>query len=145
MTSHGANPQYGPANRLHAELDWAGTYDPSPQLAVTAAIAAVGAEGGGWPAVYARNHALALALRDHLGRGVAPDGSIGTMAVVPIELPAGLAAHALERQLLADGWEVPIIAFAGRTFVRVSAHLYNHLGEADALARELHARGVRFV
>ena len=143
VTSHGANPSYGPPNRLHAELDWAGTYDPSAQLAVPAAIAAVGAEGGGWPAVYARNHALALALRDRIGRGVAPDDAVGTMAVIPIELPAGVTASALERQLLVEGWEVPIVPFPGQTFVRVSAHLYNHVGEGEAMARKLHSLGVR--
>ncbi len=143
VTSHGANPSYGPPNRLHAELDWAGTYDPTSQLAVPAAIETVGAEGGGWPQIYARNHALALALRDRLGTGVAPDDAVGTMAVVPIALPAGLTPSALERRLLADGWEVPIVPFPGQTFVRISAHLYNHVGEADALARRLHELGVR--
>ena len=29
VTSHGASAEYGPPNRLHAELDWSGTYDPS--------------------------------------------------------------------------------------------------------------------
>ena len=143
VTSHGANPHYGPANRLHAELDWSGTYDPSSQLAVPAAIETVAAEGGGWPQIYARNHALALALRDRLGRGIAPDDAIGTMAVVPIALPAGVTPQALERTLLTDGWEVPIVDFPGQTFARVSAHLYNHVGEAEALAAKLHALGVR--
>ena len=143
VTSHGANPQYGPPNRMHAELDWSGTYDPTSQLAVPAAIETVGAEGGGWPQVYARNHALALALRDRLGRGIAPDDAIGTMAVVPITLPAGVSPQALERKLLTDGWEVPVVDFPGQTFVRVSAHLYNHVAEADALATKLHALGVR--
>lgn len=143
VTSHGANPHYGPPNRLHAELDWAGTYDPTSQLAVPAAIEAVAVEGGGWPQVYARNHALALALRDRLGTGVAPDDAVGTMAVVPIELPAGLTPDSLQRRLLGDGWEVPIVPLPGQTFARVSAHLYNHAGEGDAFARELHDLGVR--
>jgi isopenicillin-N epimerase len=143
VTSHGANPQYGPPNRMHAELDWSGTYDPTSQLAVPAAIETLGAEGGGWPQVYARNHALALALRDRVGRGIAPDDAIGTMAVVPITLPVGVTPQALERTLLTDGWEVPIVDFPGHTFARVSAHLYNHVGEAEAFARKLHALGVR--
>jgi isopenicillin-N epimerase len=128
---------------MHAELDWSGTYDPTSQLAVPAAIETVGAEGGGWPAIYARNHALALALRDRIGRGIAPDDAIGTMAVIPIELPAGVTAQALEQRLLIDGWEAPIVPFPGQTFVRVSAHLYNHVGEAEAFAQKLHALGVR--
>lgn len=152
VTSHGATASYGPPNRLHAELDWAGTYDPSAHLAVPAAIDAVAAEGGGWPAVRAHNHALALELRDRLadalgGPGprpapLAPDDAIGAMATLPIALPAGAAPLAVERQLLIDGWEVPIIELAGGALIRVSAHLYNHAGEADALAGKLRALGV---
>ncbi|MBA3459648.1 MAG: aminotransferase class V-fold PLP-dependent enzyme [Deltaproteobacteria bacterium] len=144
VTSHGANPAYGPTNRLHAELDWSGSYDPAPQLAVPIAIAAVGIEGGGWPAVYARNHALALALRERLGGTLlAPDSSIGTMAALPLELPAGVTPHQLERRLLAEGWEVPIVDFPGQPLVRVSAHLYNTIDQADALGRKLHELGAK--
>ena len=147
VTSHGATAAYGPANRLHAELDWSGTYDPAAQLAVPAAIDVVAREGGGWPAVRARNHALALALRDQLidrlgGRRLAPDDWIGAMAALPITLPAGTPPHDLERQLLLAGWEVPIVDFPAGPLLRVSAHLYNHVGEAALLAEELRARGV---
>jgi isopenicillin-N epimerase len=152
VTSHGANAAYGPANRLHAELDWSGTYDPSAQLAVPTAIDAMAQEGGAWPAILARNHALALELRDRLRAGLtgeapgaplAPDRAIGTMAALPIALPAGTDPRSLERALLLDGWEVPIVDHASGPLVRVSAHLYNHAGEADLLAAKLHALGVR--
>ena len=143
ITSHGATPGYGPANRLHAELDWSGTYDPAPQLAVPVAIEAVAAEGGGWPQVVARNHALALAFRDRLGgRALGPDAAIGSMIALPIALPAGATAHGVERALLEAGCEVPVIDGPGGPLVRVSAHLYNHAGEADLLALRLHALGV---
>jgi len=155
VTSHGATPAYGPTNRLHAELDWSGTHDPTPHLTVPSAIATVAIEGGGWPAVYARNHALACELRrrlvDGLGNGLgggrrvlplAPDDALGCMAAIPIQLPAGTTPFALETQLLHDGWEVPIVDFADGPLLRVSAHLYNHAGEADRLAATLHARGV---
>ena len=151
VTSH------GPPNRLHAELDWAGTHDPAPHLAVPAAIAAVAQEGGGWPAVLARNHALALELRarfiDALGgappgatllaRLLAPDDAIGAMAAIPIALPPGTAPLQLERQLLVDGWEVPIVDFAAGPLIRLSAHLYNHADQAGALAEKLAGLGVR--
>jgi isopenicillin-N epimerase len=157
VTSHGASPTYGPPNRLHAELDWPGTHDPAPYLAVPAAIAAVAGEGGGWPAVLARNHALALELRarfiDALGGALGgarraaaalpPDDAIGTMAAIPIALPPGTAPLRLEAQLLADGWEVPIVDFATGPLVRLSAHLYNHAAQADALAGKLAALGVK--
>jgi isopenicillin-N epimerase len=151
VTSHGASPEYGPANRLHAELDWSGTHDPTPHLTVPSAIATVAVEGGGWPAIYARNHALACELRrriiDGLGGGhrvapLAPDGALACMAAIPIQLPAGTTPFALETQLLRDGWEVPIVDFAHGPLLRVSAHLYNHAGEADRLAATLHALGV---
>ncbi|MDX2088503.1 MAG: aminotransferase class V-fold PLP-dependent enzyme [Kofleriaceae bacterium] len=146
VTSHGATPTYGPPNRLHAELDWAGTHDPSPHLAVPTAIETIAAEGGGWPEVFARNHALALEVRDRLGGSLlAPDDAVGTMAAVPLALPTGVAPLALERQLLERGIEVPIVDYPGQPLVRVSAHLYNHAGEADLLVRELHALGARIV
>jgi len=146
VTSHGANPSYGPANRQHAELDWSGTYDPSAQLAVPAAISALADEGGGWPAIYARNHALVIALRDRLGgTRLAPDDALGMMAAIRVALPMGIEPLAFQRALLVDGWEVPIVDFPGGPFVRVSAHLYNHVGEAERLAAKLHALGAQIV
>jgi len=149
VTSHGASPEYGPANRVHAELDWSGTHDPAPHLATPTAIATLAALGGGWPGVIARNHQLALVLRDRVAAGLggaaglAPDDAIGAMAALAIELPAGVRPLVLEAQLLAAGWEIPIVDLPSGPLVRISAHLYNHAGEGDALARELHARGVR--
>jgi isopenicillin-N epimerase len=140
VTSHGAAREYGPENRLHAELDWSGTHDPSAHLAVPAAIAAFD-----WPRVIERNHALAIEMRrrltDALGaRTLAPESALGCMAAIPITVadPRGF-----EKQLLRDGWEVPIVEWIDGPLVRVSAHLYNTADQADALARELLARGVR--
>jgi isopenicillin-N epimerase len=145
VTSHGASPEYGPANRLHAELDWSGTHDPCAHLAVPTAIATVAAEGGGWPAIYRRNHALACELRRRLDGGraaIAPDDALGCMAAIPIELPPGASPLALQDRLLRDGWEIPIVEFPRGPMVRVSAHLYNHAGEADLLAAKLRSLGV---
>jgi isopenicillin-N epimerase len=140
VTSHGATPEYGPPNRMHAELDWSGTHDPVPHLAVPAAIAHVAAEGGGWPAIIARNHATVLAMCERLARR--PPGPAGAMAALPITLPPGTAPLLLERQLLEAGWEVPVVDFPTGPMVRISAHLYNSAEQADLLARELHARRV---
>jgi len=151
-TSHGASPEYGPANRLHAELDWSGTYDPAPNLTVPSAIVTVAVEGGGWPAIYARNHALVCELRrrviDGLGSSsaanvlLAPDDALACMAAVPIKLPADMTASALSTRLLRDGWEVQIVDFPGGPMVRLSAHLYNHLGDAQLLVTKLRSLGV---
>jgi selenocysteine lyase/cysteine desulfurase len=147
ITSHGASAEYGPANRLHAELDWSGTHDPAANLSVPSAIATVAVEGGGWPAIYRRNHALACELRRRLTDGsgappLAPDDALACMAAIPIKLPANTAPLALQHQLLRDGWEVPIVDFVHGPMVRVSGHLYNHAGEAELLAAKLRSLGV---
>jgi isopenicillin-N epimerase len=150
VTSHGASPEYGPANRLHAELDWSGTYDPAPHLAVPVAIAEVARIGGGWPSVYARNHALAIDLRARLIGALggderdylAPDASLAAMAAIAITLPAGITPFALQQRLLRDGWEVPIVDFSSGPLVRISAHLYNASHDAEQLAVKLCELGV---
>jgi isopenicillin-N epimerase len=149
VTSHGFTAEYGPPNRFWAEHDWTGTHDPSTYLALPFAIDHVGARGGGWPAVRARNHTLVVAARallaDRLGAGVlAPEPMLGAMAVVPISLPTGAAHLAIERTLLDTGWEVPIIAGPGGiSMFRVSAHLYNKLDDYEGLAVALAAQGIR--
>jgi selenocysteine lyase/cysteine desulfurase len=118
---------------------------------VPSALATVAVEGGGWPAIYARNHALVCELQrrliDGLGGGagtprLAPDDALACMAAIPIDLPAGTMPFALQTQLLRDGWEVPIVEFPRGPLLRISAHLYNHAGEADQLAAKLRALGV---
>ncbi len=151
VTSHGATPDYGPANRLHAELDWMGTYDPTPHLCVPTAISTIAEMANGWRHAIARNHALALDMRDRLMTALGSsslvaagsDDAIGTMAAVPITLPPNTKALGLEKQLLREDWEVPIVDFVHGPLVRISAHLYNHADQADALAEKLLAAGVR--
>ncbi|HEY4176891.1 MAG TPA: aminotransferase class V-fold PLP-dependent enzyme [Kofleriaceae bacterium] len=143
VTSHGATASYGPPNRLHAEHDWAGTNDPSALLSVPTAIDDVAAAGGGWPAVRARNHALALAMRERLGgRQLAPEEAIGCMVTAPIELPAGVSPLAMEKRLLMAGWEVPVVDRATGPLLRVCAHVYNHIEQIDDLRRALADHGV---
>ncbi|MEP6862081.1 MAG: aminotransferase class V-fold PLP-dependent enzyme [Deltaproteobacteria bacterium] len=144
VTSHGASSEYGPPNRLHAELDWSGTGDPTAHLCVPAAIAAV----ADWPATRARNHALALALRDRViaalagdeRHHLAPATSLGCMAAIPVRI-AG-APLDLTKRLLRDNVELPIVDWPGQPFVRISAHLYNDDRDADALIAKLKAHGI---
>ena len=124
-----------------------GTHDPTAHLCVPTAIATIAELGHGWAHVIARNHALAIEMRNRLLAAVgatplAPDDAIGTMASIPITLPPNVAPLALEKQLLAEDWEIPIVDFASGPLVRISAHLYNHADEADALAAKLRALGV---
>lgn len=150
VTSHGETPGVGPANRFHARFDWSGTHDPSAYLATPAALDELAKLGGGWPAIRARNHALILAARDllieRLGGGatpIAPDEMHGSMAALPITLPGGAPAQALQSQLLDAGIELPIATLPTHgTFLRISAHVYNRLGDYERLAEALLARGV---
>jgi len=147
VTSHGASAEYGPDNRLHAELDWVGTYDPAPQLSVPAAIAAL-AEVGTPAAIHARNHGLVLALRDRLiselGAGVqlAPDASLGAMAAIAVKLPPNTTPGGLTEQLLRDGFELPVVDWPGQPLIRISAHLYNDMHHIEPLLVKLRELGV---
>jgi hypothetical protein len=64
------------------------------------------------------------------------------MAAIPVELPPGVTSLALKRQFLCEGWEVQVLDSAAGPVVRLSAHLYNHAGEADLLAAKLRSLGV---
>jgi isopenicillin-N epimerase len=100
VISHGANSPRAERSRYLLELDWTGTDDPTAYLAVPAAIEFLaGLLPTGWPALMARNHALAVAGRDTVlgalvGAAPAPDEMLGSMAT--IVLPAGLEPPAPE-------------------------------------------------
>jgi isopenicillin-N epimerase len=166
VTSHGANDPGTERTRFRAEFDWPGTVDPSPFLSLPAAIR-FGAEllPGGWPALMAANHDLAIRGRDLLcdRLGVeppAPNEMIGAMATVQLNLPLDDDAVATFRDELAEvdlievpivGWPVPGAREGGAggqpksTWVRISMQQYNSLDDverlADALVRRLPVRG----
>jgi isopenicillin-N epimerase len=161
VISHGANNPRTDRSRYVLEFDWVGTMDPTPALSLPAAIDWMGAlEPGGWPAVMAANHALALAGRDTVAAtlGVArsaPDAMLGSMAALPL---AGIATDA-EADTLGDALfhedriEVPLPRWPVRgarsaptadpraVLVRISAQRYNEPADyerlADSLARRL--------
>jgi isopenicillin-N epimerase len=158
--SHGANATRTDRPRFRLEFDWVGTGDPTAALSLPAAIDwMAGLEPGGWPAVMAANHALALEARDRLTALVgsdapAPDELVGSMAAVPIP---GLwtdqdAAWLHEALYDDDRIEVPIVPFpvpAARpsptdppraVLVRVSAQRYNDSGDIDRLVTALGQR-----
>jgi isopenicillin-N epimerase len=155
VTSHGANDPGTKRSPFRAEFDWPGTVDPSPFLAIPAAIRfGAGLLPGGWPALMAANHDLAIRGRDLLCErlGVeppAPDSMIGAMATVPVKLPLDDDAVAAFRDLLAEedrievpmvAWPVPAAREGGRgghpksTWVRISMQQYNSLADVERLA-----------
>ena len=161
VVSHGANEPLAGRTRFRHEFDWTGTVDPTGYLVLPEAIAwmaAAAPEGGGWPALMAANHALALAGRDRVAAALgvappAPDAMLGSMAALPLPMvPDEVAGEVLARALATeDGIQVPIVTWpvpaalrdgiAPRILVRVSAQRYNEPADyerlADALTRRL--------
>ncbi|HZQ48460.1 MAG TPA: aminotransferase class V-fold PLP-dependent enzyme [Verrucomicrobiae bacterium] len=151
--SHGANSQRTDRSRFLIEFGWTGTSDPSACLSVPEALRVVGlSQPGGWPAIMARNRALALAGRRVLCAALninppCPDECIGSLASVPLP-DARDAMQALsplyldplqDRMLAKHGIEVPVIPWPAppKRLLRISAQLYNSLPQYELLAGAL--------
>jgi isopenicillin-N epimerase len=146
-------------SRFLEEFDWTGSDDPSAWLAVPSAIRFMGGlVEGGWPAVYARNHALAIDARRILlgslgGEPLAPDSMLGSLAALslPDATPGAAASPSDEllhcRLFSQHRIEVPVFPWPAppKRLVRISAQLYNTLSDfvrlADALRIELAPAG----
>lgn len=139
LLSHGANSPRTDRSRLLLEFDWTGTSDPTAVLSIGAALDFGEALlPGGWPALRAHNHALAVRARELLCEelGVlapAPASLLGSMASVSLP-PGGRAAlwgfhgDALAQALWERfGIEVPVMPFPAppARLLRVSAQIYN--------------------
>jgi isopenicillin-N epimerase len=148
--SHGANATRTDRSRFHLEFDWPGTFDPSACLSVPTALEFMASlVNGGWPEVVQRNHELALRARDLLCHRLgidppAPDDMLGSMAAVP--LPEGrpyvptLYGDPLQDALFYEhNIEVPIHPWPHqpKRVLRVSAQLYNEIGDYEKLADAL--------
>jgi isopenicillin-N epimerase len=156
--SHGANSPRRDRSRFRVEFDWTGTSDPSAYLAVPDAIRfGEGLMAGGWAALRARNHVLAIAGRDLLcaALGVAipaPDMMIGTMASVPLPIerspgqvqgvdlyddPVHDHLASLGMQVMVTPWPQRPDDGRWRRLVRISAAAYNDLAQFQQLAEAL--------
>ncbi|HUG38441.1 MAG TPA: aminotransferase class V-fold PLP-dependent enzyme [Candidatus Limnocylindrales bacterium] len=121
--SHGANASAPGRSRFRLEFDWTGTQDPTAWLTVPRAIEYVGSLlPGGWPAVMARNRALALEARRLLGAAAGtapacPDEMIGSLASVllPDGRPDGIGWRRPDpiQPRLFEKWsmEVPVMSW----------------------------------
>jgi isopenicillin-N epimerase len=156
--SHGANDPRTDRSRFRLEFDWTGTGDPSAFLAVPEALG-FGSSllDGGWPALRASNHALALAGRDVMLAALkadqaAPDEMIGSMASIPLGWERGSGAvqgvklddDALHAGLMAAGFQVMVTPWPQRPgdgpwrrVLRISAAAYNTLEQFQRLAAVL--------
>lgn len=120
ITSHGHNDP-GPAPRYRAEFDWVGTGDPTPILAIPAAIDHLLALGDGGPGTVMAGQcdmARAAGTRLAAALGVAPLGPVSmTGAMAAVRLPAirdEAAALALKTTLEAARIEVPLVGWPVR-------------------------------
>jgi isopenicillin-N epimerase len=155
--SHGATGVRPGRSRFRLEFDWTGTQDPTAWLTVPRAIDYLGGLlPGGWPALMARNRALALEARRLLcdatgASSPCPDQMIGSLASVRLPdsptMESGWRVRDPLQGRLFDGWgiEVPIMRWPAppRRLLRISAALYNTPDQyarlADALGKELAA------
>ena len=162
--SHGLNAPTDERSRFRLEFDWQGTLDPTPWLAVPAAIDFIGGlVDGGWPAVMARNRELALYGRDALASGLGGDhlGSpatmIGAMAALPLPSKGPLGGEAsgsspldtdpfqlvlYERfgiEVPIGAWPVPAVQAVSPPIrsIRISAALHNDSADIDRLVAAL--------
>jgi len=132
---------HGYGEGFAAEFAWVGTRDPSAWLSVPAAIDFHERLGGGQlrerNARLAQEQATMLARIWATERG-APDALTSSMAAVrlPRREPATPDhALALRRKLFDDHRiEVPVTAFAGALWARISAHAYNRPEDYARLA-----------
>jgi isopenicillin-N epimerase len=150
--SHGHSIAGSAQDRFRAGFDWQGTLDPTPWLCIPRAIEHVGGlMPGGWDAVMARNHALALEARGILAGSfgedeVAPLSLVTAMVTARLAGPPGeefsatLGTDPLQEKLYQQH-RIRAVAFRWQPhsarYLRVSAALYNSADEFRYLAARL--------
>ena len=144
---HPAVISWGLDQGFTAEFDLTGTRDASAHLAAPAAFAFI--DSFGLDQILAHNHALVWdavrLLTERWGTSFnTPESLIGPMATVP--LPDGLgtsrddAGRLRDSLLFEDHIEVPVLSWRNRLHVRVSAQIYNDMGDVERLASAVDAR-----
>ncbi|MEX2546606.1 MAG: aminotransferase class V-fold PLP-dependent enzyme [Chloroflexota bacterium] len=166
VISHGANSPRTDLSRFRLEFDWTGTIDPTPYLAIPAALDFFAnlLPGGFWQAMEINRQRVLVARRKLLEvfpqPDPAPESMIGTMASIelpadlppaPLDMPSGSTADSrwpldpLHAHLLdAHSIEVPVYAWPHtpadsprRRLLRISAQLYNHPAQYERLCSVL--------
>lgn len=158
VVSHASNDERTDRSRYRLGFDWTGTGDPTPYLALPAALRFVGGlHEDGWAGLMAANAAMAREARDRLCRALdvpppAPDAMVASMASVPLPMvaPTVAATQRLQAALFdEDRVEVPVLVVpvraaaeggAPQAVIRLSAQRYNRPQEYAWLAERLAAR-----
>lgn len=150
-------------DRFLVDFDYVGTQDYTAVIAIADALRHMaGLVEGGWPEIMRRNRTLALEARDLLCRELGveppvPDSMLGPMCTLILPPHEEARRERLMRRptryhdalwdRLRDEHriETPIWGLAGRPhrFVRISAQLYNALGQYEYLAGALKAELAR--
>jgi len=129
------------------EFDWIGTRDAFAQFALPAALAYRRRHGEA--AIRAYNHDLVMAASEMLAArwGTAAGGpATMTGSMRAVRLPDGFEATAEAAQALrwrlADDYQVPVPVrcLAGGLWARLSAQIYNEIGDYERLAAALRSR-----
>jgi isopenicillin-N epimerase len=152
VISHGANTRRTDRPKLWLEFDWVGTVEPSAILSAPRALEFLaGLLPGGFPALQAHNHELVCFARRLLL------DAVGTEPLCPESMLGSLASVALPDAPQAAGYEAspfcePLYSELGkrrfqvlctfwhaapRRVLRVTAQLYNDLGQYQRLAAAL--------
>lgn len=148
--SHGRNSERTDRSRFRVDFDWVGTVDPTPWLAIPAALDFLAAlYPAGLSGLHAHNRALALSARARLCSALdvpapAPESMIGSLAAVPLpDRFVGLSdrtAEVIQKRLFDEHRiEVPMVPWGPRRhpLVRVSAQAYNDDADYEALVKGL--------
>jgi isopenicillin-N epimerase len=127
------------------EFIWPGTRDPSPWLAVPAAIEFL-TQHVGLDFFRRSTHELARYARRRISQltglePLAPDDMAWYGSMISLPLPPG-DASALQEALWRERIEVPILDFREQRLLRVSCHVYNRPEEIDRLVEALTKLGI---
>ncbi len=143
VISWGSESMLATGDRFLDELEFSGTHDYSPALAVPDAIDFQAARD--WPAVRERCHALARAARERLIalpgiRPIHPDDPAWYQQMVAVELPEGADPWVIKDRLYDEHRvEIPTVVWNDRPLLRVSVQGYNTPEDIDALVAAVRA------
>lgn len=129
-------------------FNWQGTKSLSARLCIPQTMRYMAElHPGGWPGIYRRNRALALAAREFLCEKfgaplTCPESMVGCMSSVPLgpfDFPAGEQHSFHKRMYDRFGYAINAPGFEGAYYLRPSPHLYNSLADYERMAEDLQA------